>query len=55
LVGSDKVQTELLAMKLHKRPDSDRDVELKDIIEEEDRIFYGSELDDYLSDIKGLT
>ena len=55
MVGSDKVQSELHAIKLHKRPDTDRNITLKDIMEEEKQIFYGSELDDHLSEIKGLT
>lgn len=32
-------------IKLQKRPDSDRDITLKDIMEEDTKIFYGSELD----------
>ncbi len=55
LVGSDKVQSELLAMKLHKRPDTDRSVTLKDIVAEEPRVFYGDELDEYISNIKGIS
>ncbi len=55
LVGSDKVQSELHTIKLHKRPDYDRDIILKDIMEEETKVFYGRELDDHLSEIKGLT
>jgi hypothetical protein len=51
-VGSDKVQSELLAMKLMKRPDTDRDVSLADIVFEEPRIFYGDELDEYIAEIK---
>ena len=54
LVGSDKVQSELLAMKLLKKPDTDRSVTLRDIVQEEPRVFYGDELDNYISKIKGI-
>jgi phosphatidylinositol 3,5-bisphosphate 5-phosphatase len=41
-------------MKLMKKPDSDRNVTLADIVQEEPRIFYGDELDEYISEIKGI-
>jgi len=54
LVGSDKVQSELHSIKLKKKTDSDRDIVLKDIMEEETKIFYGSDMDDHLDNIKDL-
>lgn len=41
-------------MKLMKKPDTDRSVTLRDIVQEEPRVFYGDELDNYISKIKGI-
>lgn len=42
-------------MKLHKKPDTDRNVKLADVVQEEPQIFYGDQLDEYISEIKGIT
>ena len=55
MVGSDKVQSELLALTMQKRIDVDyNDLKLTDIIQEVDRVFEGDQLDNYLREIKGL-
>jgi hypothetical protein len=55
LVGSDKVQSELLALTMRKRVDVDyKDLKLSDILMEIDRVFEGDQLDTYLKEIKGL-
>jgi phosphatidylinositol 3,5-bisphosphate 5-phosphatase len=45
------VQSELHVIKLEKRPDYDRDITLRNIMDEDPKIFYGNELDSYLEKI----
>ena len=42
------MQSELHVIKLEKRPDYDRDITLRNIMDEDPKIFYGNELDTYL-------